>query len=176
MDHPKQRFVVYALIGLIFGVLDWFYLNWLAHVSWGGLGESILVVPIIIGMNYGIWLVPIIPVTIYEARRAEKSVYPMLAGMLTWSCAIFSYYAYYAALLSFGKLIHLEHLNILGEKYDSFWYEYWQMFKWIILGQFFQWIVIALIGGAVIGALTFRLLRNKARPQRNNQNQKLEDG
>ena len=92
MNKPKLRFLFYAIIGLIFGVIDWFYLDWLAHSSWGSLGKSILVIPIIILMNYGIWLVPIVPVVIYEARHAERIITPMLAGMLTWSCAIFSYY------------------------------------------------------------------------------------
>ena len=159
MNDSKHNFFLYALIGLIFGVIDWLYLNWLAHISWGSLGESILVLPVIIGMNYGIWLVPILPVVIYEARHADRIIHPMLAGMLTWSCAIFSYYTYYAILLSLGKLIHFEHLNIFGEKYETFWYEYWQMFKGIILGQFFEWLIIALICGAIIGALTFRFLR-----------------
>ena len=164
------------MIGLIFGIIDWFYLEWLAHISWGSLGESILVVPIIIGMNYGIWLVPIIPVVIYEARRAEKMLQPMLAGMLTWSCAIFSYYLYYAILLSLGKLIHLEHLNIFGDKNATFWYYYWQMFKGIILGQFFEWIIIAVIGGASIGALVFWYFHKRAHSSaRNYKNQKVEE-
>ena len=81
--------------------------------------------------------------------------------MLTWSCAILSYYVYYAILLSLGKLIHLEHLNIFGDKYETFWYEYWQMFKGIILGQFFEWIIIAMIGGATLGSLAFWFLHKK---------------
>ena len=97
MNETKRRFLLYALIGLIFGIIDWFYLDWLAHISWGSLGESILVVPIIIGMNYGIWLVPIIPVVIYEARQADKILYPVLAGTLAWSnigaCSIESSWA-----------------------------------------------------------------------------------
>jgi hypothetical protein len=163
VNETKRRFLLYALIGLIFGIIDWFYLNWLAHISWGSLGESILVVPIIIGMNYSIWLVPIILVVIYEAWHAEKMLYPMLAGMLTWLCAIFSYYGYYAYLLSLGKLIHLEHLNIFGDKTATFWYYYWQMFKGIILGQFLEWIVIAIIGGAIIGVLSFWFLHKRPR-------------
>lgn len=162
MNETKRRFFLYALIGLIFGVIDWFYLNWLAHISWGSLGESILVVPIIISMNYGIWLVPILPVVVFEAGRAEKILSPMLAGMLTWSCAIFSYYAYYAILLSTGKLIHMERFNIFGEKFDNFWYYYWQMFKGIILGQFFEWISLAILGGGIIGAVSFWFLHKKA--------------
>ena len=161
MKKPGRRFLLYAFIGLIFGIIDWFYLDWLEHISWGSLGESALVVPIIIVMNYGIWLVPIIPVAIYETMRAETVRYPILAGILTWSCAIFSYYVYYAILLSLGKLIHLEHLNIFGDKTATFWYYYWQMFKGIILGQFLEWIIIAVIGGASIGALSFRFLHKR---------------
>ncbi len=176
MNKTKRRFFLYALIGLIFGMIDWFYLNWLAHISWGSLGESILVVPVIIGMNYGIWLVPITPVVIYEARHADRIIKPMLAGMLTWSCAIFSYYIYYAILLSLGKLIHLEHLNIFGDKNATFWWEYWHMFNGIILGQFLEWIIIAIIGGAIIGASPFWFLHK--RPHTLTQEieiQKLED-
>jgi len=155
MKKPKIRFLLYAIIGLLFGVIDWFYLEWLAHISWGSLGESILVVPIIIGMNYGIWLVPILPMEIYESRFAVKNIYAMFSGMLTWSSAIFSYYVYYAIMLSKGMLFHLEHLNIFGDKYATFWPDYWQMFDRIILRQFLEWIIVAIIGGAVTGALTF---------------------
>lgn len=158
MNKPNNRFLLYAGIGILFGIIDWFYLDWLASNPWGGLGESILIVPVIIAMNYGIWLVPIIPVTIYEAMRAERAFYPMLAGVLTWSFAMLSYYTYYALLLSLGKLIHLEHLNIFGEKYETFWPEYWQMFDRIILSQLLEWIIIAIIGGGVIGALSYWFL------------------
>ncbi len=170
MTENRSRFLLYALIGLIFGTIDWFYLDWLAHISWGSLGEFILVIPIvipiIIAMNYGIWLVPIIPVVVYEARRARRMRDPMLVGMLTWSCAIFSYYFYYAILLSSGKLMHLEHFNIFGEKDESFWYYYWQMFKGIILSQFFEWIVIAVLGGAIIGAMSFWFIHRKSKDQK----------
>lgn len=164
MNKQKKRFWLYAGIGFVFGIFDWFYLNWLAHISWGSLGESFLVVPIILAMNYGIWLVPLIPVVNYEAKNTQKIVNPMLAGMLTWSFAIFSYYAYYAILLSLGKLPHLEHLNVFGNKNEYFWTEYWNMFNRIIKGQFFEWIIIALIGGAIIGALAFWLIHKNPDP------------
>jgi len=169
MKESKYRFLLYALVGLFFGVIDWFYLDWLAHISWGSLGESILVVPVIIAMNYGIWLVPSQRAWGSVSRRAQRIRNPMLAGILTWSCAIFSYYFYYAALLSLGKLVHLEHFNIFGDKDETFWYYYWQMFKGIILGQFFEWILIAVIGGGVIGALIYvvsrRLTHRRSSPQ-----------
>lgn len=163
MTKSNHRFVLYSALGLVFGILDWFYLNWLAHISWGSLGQSILVVPIILLMNYGIWLLPIIPVVIFEVRHVDKIIYPMLAGSLTWCCAIFSYYAYYAILLSLGKLIHFERFNIFGDKDETFWYYYWHMFNGIILSQFLEWIIIAIIGGGAIGALTFWIFHKKTR-------------
>ena len=33
-----KRWYIYAGAGLVFGVIDWFYLDWLAHISWGSLG------------------------------------------------------------------------------------------------------------------------------------------
>ena len=55
-------------------------------------------------LNFGIWLVPIVPIVIIESRKALNVKGPAYAGMLTWSAAILSYYAYYASLLSLGKL------------------------------------------------------------------------
>ncbi len=163
MKESKYRFILYALVGLVFGVIDWFYLNWLAHLSWGSPGESTLVVASMIGMNYGVWLALIIPVVIYEARHAQRIYYPMLAGILTWSCAVFSYYFYYAALLSLGKLVHFERFNIFGEKDETFWYYYWHMFNGIILSQFIEWIIIAVIGSAIMGALSFRYFHRRSK-------------
>jgi len=163
MNTTKKRFALYLIAGLIFGVADWYYLNWLGHMSWGRLGDSVIVIPIILLMNYGIWLVPIIPAVIFEAKTATKMIDPVLAGILTWMCAIFSYYVYYGILLSLGKLPHLEHLNIFGDKIDRFWYYYWQMFKGIIIGQFFEWIFISIIGGGIIGALAFVIFSRKMR-------------
>lgn len=163
MNKLSHRFLLYIVIGLIFGILDWFYLNCLSHISWGSRGESVLVVPIFLAMNYGIWLVPILPVAIYEARHTHRMRNPIIAGVLTWSCAIFSYYFYYAALLSLGKLVHFERFNIFGDKDETFEYYYWQMFKGIILGQFFEWIIIAVIGGTLIGVLSFWFFHKRPR-------------
>ena len=127
--------------------------------------KSFIVIPIILGLNYCIWLVPIIPVTLYEARRANTIKNPIFAGILTWSCAILSYYAYYAMLLSLGRLPHLEHLNVFGQDFQSLQTEYWRIFKRIILFQFLEWIPIAVIGGRLTGAIIWwilqRLIRKK---------------
>jgi hypothetical protein len=155
-----KRWYFYALTGLIFGIFDWFYLDWLSRGLGPNLGENpFIVIPIILGLNYGIWLVPIIPVTLYEANRAKTIKSPIIAGILTWSCAILSYYTFYAVLLSFGKLPNLEHLNIFNGNFHSVRPEYWRMFNRIILFQFLEWIPIAVIGGGVTGVIAWWLIR-----------------
>lgn len=151
-----KRWHYYALIGLVFGIMDWVYLEWFPNSIGPTLGDNpLIVIPVIIGLNYGIWLLPIIPVVIFESKKATSIKGPIFAGILTWCCAIFSYYTYYAILLSLGKLIHLEGLNVFGEKPSGFWNEYIKMFNRIILWQFLAWIPIAIIGGGVIGALAW---------------------
>lgn len=148
-----KRWYIYALVGLIFGVFDWFFVHWLS----GGLGPNLgdnplVIIPVILSLHYGIWLLPIIPVVIYEAHKAASIKGPIFAGILTWCCAILSYYTYYAVLLSLGKLPHLAHLNIFGARYPGFWQEYRRMFMRIILVQILEWIPVAIIGGGIAGA------------------------
>ncbi|MDF1520483.1 MAG: hypothetical protein RQ728_00335 [Brevefilum sp.] len=161
-----KRWYLYALIGLIFGIFDWFYLDWLARGLSPNLGENpFIVIPIILGLNYGIWLVPIIPVTLYEANRAKTIKSPIFAGILTWSCAILSYYIFYAFLLSLGRLPNLEHLNIFGQNFENVRPEYWRMFNRIILFQFLEWTPIAVIGGGVAGAIAWWVIRRFKHPK-----------
>ncbi|HEY9122450.1 MAG TPA: hypothetical protein VIM80_05595 [Brevefilum sp.] len=97
--------------------------------------------------------------TLYEANRAKTIKSPIYAGMLTWSCAIFSYYVYYAVLLSLGRLPNLEHLNIFGQNFENVQTEYWRMVNRIILFQFLEWIPIAVIGGGLTGAIAWWVIR-----------------
>lgn len=168
-----KRWPYYLLIGLIFGVLDWFYLDWLARGLGPNLGENpFFVIPVIILLNYGIWLVPVIPVILYEIRQADQVKTPILAAILTWCSALFSYYAYYAILLSTGQLPNLTHLSLFGSRYVGFWRDYWAMFRWIILSQFLEWIPIAIIGGSIIAGLLWWLIK---KPHRKAQHPQPED-
>lgn len=165
-----KRWHFYGLIGLVFGIIDWFYLEWLSQGLGPNLGENpLIIIPIILTLNFGIWFLPIIPVVIYETRHAAHIKGPILAGILTWCCAIFSYYSYYGVLLSLGKLIHMEKLNLFGPRYDGFWGDYWNMFNRIILSQFLEWIPIAIIGGGITGAITWWLFRKRSQENYENQ-------
>lgn len=161
----KHRWLIYSWFGLVFGVLDWYYLELLAHFPWGSLGNNPIVVPIIIGLNYGIWLVPVLPVTYYESRHSRSGSKSALSGALCWSCSILSYYTYYTLLLAFWGLPNMDHLLVLGEKPAGFWQQWSVAFQRIILGQFLEWLPIALLGGAIIGYLVYTLTSRTSKVQ-----------
>lgn len=156
-----KRWYVFAIIGLVFGILDWFYLDCLANISWGALSESKIVIPIILLLNYGIWLVPILPAVIFTARKGNKIWDPIVIGIVTWLFALLGYYLFYAILLSLGLLPHLEHLNIFSGNASETKAEYWDMFKRIISDQFLEWIPVAVVGGLVLGAFAWWIFRTK---------------
>jgi hypothetical protein len=152
----KKRWIFYILIGVSFGIFDWFYLDWLATGVAPRLIENrIIAILIITLMNYGIWLVPIIPVVIYEAKHAPTIKGPIKAGILTWCCALLSYYVLYAALLSLGKLPHMEGFYVFGEQFESFRVQYWMVLRNIVLFQLLEWLPIGIIGGGITGALAW---------------------
>ena len=163
---PIRRFCVYALIGLVFGIIDWYYLNWFPSVIGENIRTSIFLIPVIIFLNYGIWLVPIIPIVIYEIKQSANFRWSILTGIMVWVFAIFGYYLFYTILLSTGSLPHFEHLSLLGPKYETFWIDYWRMFKFIILQQILEWLPVAIIGGGIISALLFWIISQKAKIQK----------
>lgn len=156
-----KRWYFYAAIGLVFGIFDWFYLHWLTHIQWGALRGSPLVILLTILLNYGIWLVLIIPVVTVAARQRQKARDPIGVGILTWIFALVGYYAYYWALLSLGKLPNLGYLDIFGENFARYQLQYWRMVRRVIMYQFLEWSLIAIIGGGVIGALAWWIFRKK---------------
>ena len=153
----KKRWLLYSLIGLAFGLIDWYYLDLLAHFPWGSLGQSPLVIPIIIAMNYGIWLVPVVPIAIYETRQSKSTACSAAASVVVWGSAIFSYYAFYTALLAIWGLPQMDYLLIFGEHSPTFWQDWAKVFQKLILNQFIEWIIVAIIGGSITGLITSRL-------------------
>jgi hypothetical protein len=160
----RSRIIRYAIIGLAIGILDWYYLQVLAHFSWGKLGESILVIPIILFLNYGIWLVVVVPVSAYEARHSLDPRRSALAGAVVWAFAMVSYYLYYTILLTFVGLPNMDHLVWAHHSDPGFWQEWGIAFKRIILDQFLEWILIALVGGSVAGFITGVLVNKLNKP------------
>jgi len=157
----KKRLHTYCLVGLTFGVIDWFYLDLLANFPWGPLGDKLIIVPIILSLNFGIWLVPVLGVSIYEVHQSKSVRLSALSGMAIWACSILGYYTYYIALLSFWGLPHMEHMLINQEHHAEYWQDWFQTFKVVILYQFFEWIPVAIVGGGGIGYGVGKLVLKK---------------
>ena len=157
----RNRWIIYVAIGICFGILDWYFLDLLASLNQVQfLNENlpsfvqVLIVILLVSMNYGIWLIPVIPVAIYEMKRSHSIRKAALAAILIWSTAIFSYYTYYAILLVFFGLPNLEFMLFSNHQTVSYWADWWPPFKRVILDQFVEWIGIALIGGGIVGSMS----------------------
>ena len=156
------RWILYTLISLVFGALDWYYLNWLTY----DLSRSFMATPILWRvlkniLSYSIWLAPIIPIVIIESRKAANVKEPAYAGMLTWGAGVLSYYSYYGLLLSLGKLPNWAYLNVFGPNFEGFWIDYWRKLRYWIFEEIFQWLPIAVIGGAFLGVLAWKFFHRR---------------
>ncbi len=157
MHSCTKRWLVYCLLGLVFGVADWHFLQLLVVIPWQRLSGSspvgqLLLLPVIVGLNWGIWLVPVVPVAIHEARRSASVWLSAVAAMVVWCTAILAYYLYYTILIAFWGLPHMESLLVLREHSATFWQDWSATFRSLILGQVAEWIIVAVVGGAIVGA------------------------
>ncbi len=159
----RNRWIIYAVLSLGFGIVDWYFLDalsglgrneWLNSTLQAAPILGLVAVALLIGSNYGIWLVPVIPIAVYEARRSASLGLAALAAALVWLLAIFSYYAYYTFQLMFVGLPNVGYMLFSNRQAPTYWADWWPLFQRVILDQFFQWIGIAVVGGAIAGAGT----------------------
>ncbi len=154
----RKRWWFYILLGLVFGLLDWYFLALLASVSqvqalndapaWLQTGVVVLMV----AFNYGVWLLPAIPAAIHERKISGSLLKAALAAALVWSLALVGYYAWYAFLLLFVGLPNFDFMLFSNRHAPSYWADFWPPFKRAIVDQLLEWIGVALVGGALAGA------------------------
>ena len=159
-----KRWIIYILIGLVFGIIDWYFIDLLAYLSqtqrlnafFLERSEFIrqLYVIVLIVLNYGIWLVPAIPIAIIEMKRSGRLWKATLAAVLVWSMALLSYYAYYAFLLMFVGLPNFDFMLFKNRLAATYWADWWPPFKRVIVDQFFEWLLVGLAGGTIIGVIS----------------------
>ncbi len=104
-------------------------------------------------LTWGVWLLPIMPITLYEAKISQSIAKSALAGMITWSISIFTYY-----LLSPIKLIFIgqasrQEMHITNYRDEFYWINIKSFLLGDFLGSILEWIGIAIIGGGIIGFL-----------------------
>src|SRR5512133_3131442 len=160
----RKRWIIYIIIGLVFGIIDWYFIDFLAYVNqtqqlnnfFLARSEILrqLYVVMVIALNWGIWLVPAIPVAIIEMKRSGRLWKAALAAVLVWSMALLSYYAYYTFLLMFVGLPNFDFMLFKYRQSATYWVEWWPPFKRVIVDQFFEWLLVGLVGGTLVGIIS----------------------
>lgn len=141
----KKRWFIYIIIGVLFGIFDFYYQEFTkeivtSYVRW-------------FAVAWGIWLVPIIPIVLYEAKVSGSRLMSALANILTWSVSTISYYLFIVIKLIFIGQATRQELYISNYR-DQF---YWSNLKSVIWGEVFggiiDWISVAVVGGFIVGYL-----------------------
>lgn len=148
----KNRWLIYILIGIVFGIIDFHYQELIHSIDVSS--HTLLDVMIL-----GFWLVPVVPIAIYEARIIGSWWRTALAAAVTWSVAIVAYY-----LFMMVKLVLIGEPGRPGlhiSNHTDPWY--WENFKSIMLGDILggigEWILVAIVGGLVVGTLVWITIR-----------------
>ncbi len=160
----RNHWWIYGLIGLCFGILDWYFLDLLAsfgknqalneYINQAPVYIPILTIITLVTLNYGIWLVPVIPVAIREMKISHSMRLAAISAVIVWAAAMVSYYSYYAFLLMFVGLPNLDFMLFSNHSAPQYWDNWWPTFRGLILGQFLEWIVIAIICGSIVGTVS----------------------
>ena len=141
-DSSKKRWLVYALIGVLFGLFD-YYFQQIAQ-SGTSLATRIMII-------YGIWLVPLVPIALYEVKRSRSELKTALACAFTWSVAIIAYYLYMAIeLIIIGKDTRPE-LHFSNSSDPYYWSNLGQVLGNDTGGGILEWITLALVCGGLLG-------------------------
>lgn len=141
----RNRWMVYCLVGVAFGVIDYYYQQYAVQFS----DSSILQIIVVLG----IWLIPLLPVVVYETNISKSKKSGTLSGVVVWSIAVLAYYAYMMPdLLVIGKESRPEmHISSASDPY--FWSNFTEFIRGSIIGGMIEWIAVAIIGGAIMGYL-----------------------
>lgn len=124
----NMRWLVYVLIGVAFGVAD-YYIETTAR--------QFLTYPLLLFVG-GVWIIPSSLVAFYEVKRSGSKLHTIVASTLVWMAGVVAYYVHYAIMLTLDNEV--------------------VAFSWgDILFDAAFWGVAAAVGGAVVGFLTATL-------------------
>lgn len=142
----KKHWLIYIVVGSLFGVFDFFYQQFIPCMISSHMTSLIVV--------WGIWLIPIIPVAIYESKVSQSRFKASLVSMLTWNFSIITYYLIIPIKLVFIGQASRQELYIANYRDQYYWSNFKSMFLNDVLASALQWIGVAIIGGGIIGFLT----------------------
>ena len=140
----KIRWFVYIVIGIVFGVFDFYFESMISNVL--VQGEFFWRV-----LTYGVWLVPIVPIALYETRISKSRVLPALASSSTWLVSIIFYYLSNAFQLGIIGISTSPEMHISNHRDRFFWENWKSVFLDDILGGIVEWSDVAVVGGFLVG-------------------------
>lgn len=153
----KKRWFVYCVIGVLFGAFDFYYQEFTQ-----GIINSFAMWFVV---DWGIWLVPIIPIVLYEAKVSQSIVKSALSNILIWSISVISYYLYMAFKLIFIGQTSMQFLHISNYR-DQFYLSNLRNLIWgLIFEDSPEWMFVAIFGGGIVGfciSFSYLRLRTKA--------------
>jgi len=147
----KRRWLVYALVGVTFGVFDYYYQGLIA--PWSGIAVHLFLV-------LGVWLIPVVPVALYETRATGSLWLSALAGVLTWFTAIVAYYLFNAIELLLLGVPRRPEMHVSNRDDPFFWQNWQSVLRYDILGGILEWSLVAILGGAIVGFLVSLVYRS----------------
>lgn len=141
----KKRWIIYVLIGIVFGIFDFFYQELTQEIADSNTVRF--------AVAWGIWLVPAIPVALYEAKISHTKLKPALANVLVWSVSVISYYLYMAVKLIFIGQASRPEMLITNCNDPYYWSNLQSLLLYDVGGSIVEWIGVAVLGGFVVGFL-----------------------
>ncbi|GHU08304.1 hypothetical protein FACS189431_4310 [Alphaproteobacteria bacterium] len=139
----KHRWLIYILIGVVFGIID-YYIQLLTRTFDSRLAYAVVA--------FGVWLIPAVPIAIYEMKVSKSILRTMLTTVATWVVAVFVYYTYIMFRLMFIGQDSMAHLHISNSNDPYYWENIKSTFEGDVLGRI-EWFWAAIVGGAVVGFL-----------------------
>lgn len=139
----KKRWLIYILIGVLFGVFDFYY----QEFTQGIITSTIMWFVV----AWSVWLIPVIPIVLYEAKISKSVVRSIFANILFWSVSVISYYMYIPIKLVFIGQSTMLDFYISNYKGQFYWSNLKSLIWGLISEDAPEWLVVAILGGLIVG-------------------------
>ncbi|APM39835.1 hypothetical protein [Clostridium kluyveri] len=109
---------------------------------------------------WGVWLIPITPIVLYEAKISESVVKSIFANILVWVISVFSYYMYIPIKFVFIGQSTMSEFYISNYRNQFYWSNLKNLLWGLILEDALEWLIVAALGGLIVGfGISFLYLR-----------------
>jgi len=145
----KRRWFSYIVVGVLFGIFDFYLPDLIAQWSFHSLLWDNIVG---LALTFGIWLMPSVPIVLHEAKVSRSRTLSALANSLTWWTSVIVYYVTNVIQLAIGSSSQ-PWMSLSHHKTPYFWVNWSNLLQNYILSSILEWTVVAIVGGFIIGLL-----------------------